>query len=289
MVCKNCGCQVNGDDAFCPSCGAKIEVYENQTNTGVFCPNCGTQMSAADKFCPNCGSAPDALDGNTQGGGNPYGGYYKPPKRTNSGLIIAIIIVAALALLAVGIWFVPSIIDKLSNSDDEIISEEIVENYDDEEYTQDYEEEYVPPVITSLTASSTRGSDYDSVAKQYCYYYPAYICDGDMSTAWSANRNTDPNPVFTFSASERQRVSGLRMTNGYCKSEKTYTRNRRITKVRITYEGGEMVQNFSIDNYRNLIDIPFPSTVDTSYVSIQVIDTYYGDWKDIAISEVEIY
>ena len=79
------------------------------------------------------------------------------------------------------------------------------------------------------------------------------------------------------------------MSNGYFKSEATYTRNRRITKVIVEYEGGSKVQDFDINMYRVMQDVKFDAPADTTYVRIRVLDSYYGDWKDIAISEVEVY
>lgn len=319
MNCQRCGCSVSNGDMFCPECGAKIEQqaaysgqeynmgngqggYQNGGET-KFCPNCGTVMPEGDRFCPNCGTdtnAPSSV-GYKEGEKS----YALPPQKKNNTAVIVAIIIGAIVIIA-GIFSVPKIVDYIlevnestgfesggsggsSKKDDESDKDDENESEDDKEKEKEKEKTYAPPAFESLNATSTRGADKDSATGQYVYYYPSYICDGDFSTAWSSNRNIELTPTFTFSSNEKQHVSGLRMTNGYCKSEKTYTKNRRITRVRVTYEGGEVTQDFSIENYRNMIDVPFPSAVDTTYVSIQVLDTHYGDWKDIAISEVEFY
>ena len=143
------------------------------------------------------------------------------------------------------------------------------------------------PVFTRVEGSSTRDTDMTSGVP--VQYFPSYAIDGDPSTAWSPNRNITLNPTLTLYADTKQHVTGIRMSNGYFKSEQTYTRNRRITQVRVEYEGGQKTQSFGIDQYRIMQDIRFDAPADTSYIAIHVLDTYYGDWKDICISEVEVY
>lgn len=143
------------------------------------------------------------------------------------------------------------------------------------------------PVFTKLEASSTRGTDMTSGAP--VEYFPAYAMDGNYATTWSPNRNVSLTPTLTLLADTKQYVTGIKMANGYFKSEETYRRNRRITKVTIEYEGGQTTRNFGIDQYRIMQDIRFDVPVMTSYIKIHVLDTHYGDWKDICISEIEVY
>lgn len=143
------------------------------------------------------------------------------------------------------------------------------------------------PVFPHLSASSTRGTDYTSGSA--VNYYPEYAVDGDVTTAWSSDRNIELTPTLTLSADSKQHVSGIKMANGYFKSESTYTRNRRITKVLVEYEGGNKMQDLDINMYRVMQDIKFDAPTDTSYIRIRVLDSYYGDWKDIAVSEIEVY
>ncbi len=143
------------------------------------------------------------------------------------------------------------------------------------------------PVFTGVEASSTRSTDMTS--GRAVEYFPVYAIDGDPATAWSADRNISLTPTLTLTADTRQHVTGVRMSNGYFKSQETYTRNRRITKVSIEYEGGQKTQEFGIDQFGIMQDIRFDQPVDTAYIKIHVLDTYYGDWQDICISEVQVY
>ncbi len=278
MNCQKCGCQVSSNDTFCPECGSKIEVQYNasQGYQRQFCPDCGTEVLENDMFCPGCGRNIKAAEPviNT---------YTQPVKPKGNGSAAAVIIaIVAVLLLVVGVVLIAFRFIKPNET-------ETAEVTQTPSQTESVTEAPSIPVFTSITASSTRGYDKDNSTGEIVYYYPSYISDGDFTTAWSSNRNIELTPTITFSSNEKQRVSGIRMTNGYCKSVKTYTKNRRITRVHIKYEGGEVTQSFGLENYRNMIDIPFGKTVDTNYVSIQVLDSQYGEWKDIAISEVEFY
>ena len=143
------------------------------------------------------------------------------------------------------------------------------------------------PVFGRIEASSTRGTDMTSGAP--VEYFPAYAMDGNYATTWSPNRNVSLTPTLTLLADTKQYVTGIKMANGYFKSEETYRRNRRITKVMVEYEGGQKTQSFGIDQYRIMQDVRFDAPVMTSYIKVHILDTHYGDWKDICISEIEVY
>ncbi len=143
------------------------------------------------------------------------------------------------------------------------------------------------PVFENVSASSTRGPDYSTGVA--IYYNIQYICDGDFNTSWQSDRNIEMTPTVTFSSTRKQHVTGLRISNGYFKSESVYTKNRRITKILISYDGGSKTVDLNPNAYRIMQDVALDMPVDTSYVSIKVLDSVYGKWNDIAISEIEFY
>ena len=51
MFCKNCGEQLNENQAICVKCGVKV----GEGNT--FCPNCGNTTAPEAEFCLSCGVA----------------------------------------------------------------------------------------------------------------------------------------------------------------------------------------------------------------------------------------
>lgn len=284
MNCEKCGAQLGAGDKFCPVCGAEQKM-ENMKN-GTFCQNCGMEIFESDVFCPGCGKrtrepepapAPQPTPAHT-----PVPPVYQPQpqKEKNTTVTVLIIILAVLVAIAVGIGAYA-----LFGGNDN----------DNEEYSVQPTEVAVatptpaPPQFDWVVASSTRGHDKDSSTGEFVYYYPEYAVDGDMRTAWTPDRKIESIPTITLNAHNDQYVTGIRMTNGYCKSEKTYTRNRRITRARISYRGGEKEVTFGIDNYRAMLSFKLDEPVYTDYISITVLDSYYGDWQDIAISEIEVF
>ena len=195
-------------------------------------------------------------------------------QKSNTPLFVAVAvcaIVAISALVAVGVTVSK---DKSSGNNEEVSATAAP--------TQ-----MAAPVFDTITASSTRSTDYTSGVG--VNYYPEYVFDKDYTTAWTPNRNYGLQPTIELSSATKQHVSGIRITNGYCKSTETYYNNRRITKIAVEYEGGYKVQELNADSYRVMQDVKLDKSVDTSYVRIQVLDVIYGKWQDIAISEIEVY
>ncbi len=51
MFCKNCGVQMNDNQAICVSCGVKVGDGDK------FCANCGKEIAPGAAVCLNCGVA----------------------------------------------------------------------------------------------------------------------------------------------------------------------------------------------------------------------------------------
>ena len=143
------------------------------------------------------------------------------------------------------------------------------------------------PSFNNISASSTRGADYTS--GHAITYELQKAFDGSFETAWSCDRDYEITPTITLKANTPQYVSGVRIANGYFKSEATYQYNRRITKFEIDYDGGNTVYSCGIDQYRIMQDIKFEHPVCTSTLAIKVLETVDGKWHDVSISEIEIY
>ena len=250
MNCQKCNSPMAPDDMFCPMCGTPA-----------------VSQRVSDRTTPMQSVSPQSAPIHTE-----YDPRYVQRPKNNGGLIAAVIIISALIVCMLIFMFTFFVLNK-----------------DDANNVSTSDAVYTAPVFNLVTASSTRSYDVDTSNNQVVYYFDEYVMDGDLSTAWTPDRSIDPTPYITIYADKNQTVHGIRMTNGYCKSEKTYTKNRRISKVRITYNGGEVIKSFGANHYREMIDIPFNEVAYTNYVTVQVLDAYYGEWNDIAISEIEIY
>lgn len=51
MYCKNCGVEMNDNQAICIKCGVKVGDGDQ------YCPNCGAATMAGSEFCMSCGIA----------------------------------------------------------------------------------------------------------------------------------------------------------------------------------------------------------------------------------------
>ncbi len=61
MFCKNCGTEMNENQAICVSCGVKVG------DGSAFCPNCGKTLPAGAEVCLNCGVSVKKAAGNLNG------------------------------------------------------------------------------------------------------------------------------------------------------------------------------------------------------------------------------
>jgi len=50
-VCAACGRALDGDEAFCPGCGAPVDAA-----AGGHCTHCGRALDGDELFCPGCGT-----------------------------------------------------------------------------------------------------------------------------------------------------------------------------------------------------------------------------------------
>ncbi len=61
MFCKNCGQQINDNQAICLNCGVKV------TDGVNFCANCGNPIAPGAEICLNCGVAVKKAAGDLAG------------------------------------------------------------------------------------------------------------------------------------------------------------------------------------------------------------------------------
>ncbi len=111
-VCKNCGAPIQEGTKFCKSCGHQIQ---STTPSVPTCRKCGAKLKEGVRFCEKCGLPVGGAEG-------PADYYEMPPtpqpltppaKKSNTGLIAALIslIVVLVIAIGVGLWLI--------NNDDE--------------------------------------------------------------------------------------------------------------------------------------------------------------------------
>ncbi len=119
-------------------------------------------------------------------------------------------------------------------------------------------------------------------------YGPYMARDGSLATAWNEGAPNDGmGEWLQLEASEKQRVSGLRIATGFQKTEKIYSKNNRPRDITISFEDGTTC-NAILDDVLGYQTITFDRPVETRIVRITINSTYEGNrFEDCCISEIE--
>ncbi len=143
-----------------------------------------------------------------------------------------------------------------------------------------------PPVFTRNIASSEEPGD-----KVTPYYGPNNLTDGNARTCWADGVDgTGIGEWFRLEADSDQAVKGIKVLNGYCKSEKIYYQNSRPQKVTVSLSNGHSYEFTLSDTFNEYQTLDFGSTETTSYVQVTIDSTYAGNtWNDTSVSEVQVY
>lgn len=233
------------------------------------CKKCGRPIRSGMNFCDQCGSS----------------------VKQNNALPIVIALTAAIGIvLLIGVFVLFFLFRNNGNDqvDRSYGMEPMKPHIQETEAPSAEESDSVPPDFSEVSATSYRSSDTDSGGNTY-HYFPRYATDGDWSTCWATNPNNDPTPSITLKSNTPQHVTGIRFSNGYFRTKETYTKNRRITKAVIFHDEGSQTIFCSPDQYGVLQEITLEHPVDTSYITLQVLESVDGGWHDISISEIEVF
>lgn len=143
-----------------------------------------------------------------------------------------------------------------------------------------------PFAISYVDASS-----YLSSVGQASHYEPELVLDDDYTTAWNEGmESTDGiGEWLCVHAGSPSWTNGIRLVNGYPKSEEIYYKNNRCREVLIELSDGYSMTVTLDDSYRDWQTIYFDDYHKTSYIRITVVSVYSGnEWKDTAICEVRV-
>lgn len=112
--CGNCGAEIEGNEDFCGNCGSPIRpTVQTEGKSSVFCGNCGAEITNGMQFCGECGTAVGDIQSNETIPGKPV------KKKRRTGIVVAVIAIACIAAVAVGIGYMmyPSKDDTTVNDD----------------------------------------------------------------------------------------------------------------------------------------------------------------------------
>ncbi len=128
------------------------------------------------------------------------------------------------------------------------------------------------------------------------------IIDKNVDTAWAEGKSDEGIgevvKVVTYKYKKgslekyevEKNLSGLRIINGYSKSEEAYFENNRVRKIKLEFSNGECIESELNDNELRFQTIEFEKPISTRFVKITILDVYKGSkYNDTYISEVELF
>lgn len=295
--CPVCGSSLKSDSAFCGCCGSKLSSSKK-------CEKCGSPLKEGSTFCGVCGHK-------TNSSYIPPSPNHNKTAKNNTGFIITVIILTILivALCAASIIFllfanhnknnvasIPSVEsfnskDNFSKSGSSTDLEDDDNTTDNDEADDDYnnsdDDEYSAravsaPYFSHISASSVRAAVNDN------YYNPQNVLDGLHNTTWT--EGVDGYGIgesITFYADNTQTVRGIKILNGYCKSQDLYYKNNRVKKIQLKFSNGNTYAYELPDIFDKYTVLNLNTPEYCSYVTLTILDAYAGSaYDDTCISEV---
>lgn len=169
-------------------------------------------------------------------------------------------------------------------NENETVTVYISEGYNTIETTiNSYNTVAVSPQFSFITASST-------LAPEGEFSYQAYNLKNNDDTCWCEGVNgTGIGEYVMFSSNTLQSVSGISIVNGYAKDNTVYNNNSRVKKLEFEFSDGTTLTK-SISDSRNLQNISFDKTINTTYIKMTIVETYRGEsYDDTCISFISPY
>ena len=139
----------------------------------------------------------------------------------------------------------------------------------------------LPP--TSVDASSQLPAD------GAITYGPDNLIDGNLSTAWNEGTpGTGEGQSVSFRYDRKVEVTGLRIANGYQKSDATFAGNLRVRTLRVSFSDSDPVV-VSLKETKGFQDITFSHPYVITSLRLTILATYpTHTWDDAALSEVQL-
>ena len=120
----------------------------------------------------------------------------------------------------------------------------------------------------------------------------SFAVDSKLSTAWSPATNGGVGECITLCFSTERTVHGIKISNGYSKSDEDYLSNARLKGFTVKFPSGSTFSSALADNTTALQDVRFKDAVDCQSLTVYV-DSVYAGGEDgtapLCISEIEVY
>ena len=142
-------------------------------------------------------------------------------------------------------------------------------------------------LFTKAKASSECYPQRNNVSqkKELCYYQAKNVVDDDETTAWieGDEKGYGEGEWISLSASNKQKICGIAIRNGFTKSDRTMERNAQVKKVTVTCsDGSSQVYELQKNIYESGVGewysdcIIFEQPIDTKKVTLTIESVYQG-------------
>lgn len=277
----------------------------------MYCNKCGKEVEEREKFCKYCGAPLECESAPA------------PKKKKGKWPWIVLVLLLVAIGIGVGIWFSMNNNSnaELDDQDDWTVVQDKESQTRDTEETQATERDMSTEATTekrsgnrveqSTQSAQNEQSNVDTekvdvpeismkdiedvsassyLSETNIKHVPDRIMDDDVTTAWveGVDGNGEGESV-TFTFGDSYSVSGIRIWNGYQKSEDLYYKNARPSELELEFSDGATERISLQDRSDGAQRFEFAPHV-TSYVKIKILSVYSGNkYEDTVISEVELF
>ncbi|MDR0876248.1 MAG: discoidin domain-containing protein [Clostridiales Family XIII bacterium] len=300
MICQYCRKEIEADSTFCPFCGKIVDPSAKQPaeSTAAVTSIWGTDAS-------------DKKSAAAETSEQPQSGRKKTPVLIGVIVIVVVVVIVMIVLpkpvsqnaadgdsdgnATAETEIVPgdpkpaATEPATAEAADETAADEAVLPNDSEEVKADTPAGQTPPVFIEIYASSERAPMQGS--GDVIDYSAGRAADGDWATAWCEGApGIGIGEWLEMGASAPQRVSGIRILNGYFKSKELYDINNTISWIRIVTDRGTEGSWPLANAYNGFQEIVFEQPVDTQRIRFVIEDAEpQGDGEDTLVSEIEVF
>ena len=243
----------------------------------MYCRRCGRPVKDNELFCKNCGTK---LRDETE--------LHMMPERTKKKRKGGYIVVSALLGLLLGVVAAIGVKWKDLKSPHEVDSQ-IMTSEKHINSTQDlHTENSEMPAISMENIQRVSASSY--LKEKSIQHIPERLIDQDTTTAWVEGvSGTGEGEFVCFELDGSYTINGIKIWNGYQKSEDLYYKNARPQKLEVEFSDGTSERLKLQDNVDGSQTFYFDGRI-TSYVKISILSTYKGSkYEDTVMSEIELF
>lgn len=320
MICPKCGFENTSGTLFCSKCGSRLtdgpeeprQPYRASEEDNEFDDTIIMKPVAPSAKNKNSGTSPTARPAEAAGGASRRSDKRVHAQKTDenesvgrNGMKTAVVLLSCCLVVLMAVLIIFSVKLFSSDSSEKLPDEEKIVRQDSEKNNKDDEKSPEPaqePEDTEEKPESSEPETFSTIPVDMIYsstertegeytYLAQYASDAKLSTAWSPRSEGGAGENITLCFSTQRTVHGLKISNGYAKSDADYQSFARLKGFTVKFPDGTAFSGALSDNTTALQDIKFSGSVDCQSLTIYVDSVYNSDEeiKPLCISEIEVY